>query len=327
MKKIGGKDLRNYLLLGITILLLFLAYKIISPYIVLLVTSFIFAYLVKPIFLFLNKRMRKSFSALICILGIFLVIFLPFTFILTEIGIQASSFLGGETMLNFAVKLSSTSLFRNLNLDLNVLLEHAFNFVYSFLTSFASKIPTLLLFSFFFFFSTYYILVEWVALVAFFKKIIPFKNKNIIAKKIGQSTRAIVFGYFLLALLEFLVASLGFYLSGVSAFFFLAFLVAFLVFIPGAGPVFVVLPMLAYYALSGDWFSFIGILITGLFIIVYMENLLSAKLLGAVAKIHPFIILLGVLGGTAVFGIFGFVIGPLILVYTVKIVGHWLGKD
>ncbi len=42
--------------------------------------------------------------------------------------------------------------------------------------------------------------------------------------------------------------------------------------------------------------------------------------MGDKANIHPFVMMIGVLGGIAIFGIFGFILGPLILVYTIKLV-------
>jgi len=57
----------------------------------------------------------------------------------------------------------------------------------------------------------------------------------------------------------------------------------------------------------------IGLLLYGFFIISGIDNVLKPMLIGGRAGIHPVLILIGVLGGLAVFGVAGFIIGPLVL--------------
>ena len=49
-----------------------------------------------------------------------------------------------------------------------------------------------------------------------------------------------------------------------------------------------------------------------------MDNLIKPKFIGKRAKIHPVIILLGLLGGIKVFGFIGIFIGPLFLTLIVE---------
>jgi predicted PurR-regulated permease PerM len=90
-------------------------------------------------------------------------------------------------------------------------------------------------------------------------------------------------------------------------------------FIPGIGPAMIWVPTFIIQLISGEYFSAITILITGLVISIVIETLLFSKILGDKASIHPLMILIGILGGIPLFGIFGFIIGPLVLAYTVKI--------
>ena len=57
----------------------------------------------------------------------------------------------------------------------------------------------------------------------------------------------------------------------------------------------------------------IGLLIYGTVVISGIDNILKPKLIGDKAGMHPVFVLLGVLGGLALFGFAGFLIGPLIL--------------
>lgn len=61
----------------------------------------------------------------------------------------------------------------------------------------------------------------------------------------------------------------------------------------------------------------IGVLITGL--ILSTDTILRPKIIGSVSNINSFIMLLGVLGGIALFGLLGFIIGPVVLVFSIKL--------
>ena len=56
-----------------------------------------------------------------------------------------------------------------------------------------------------------------------------------------------------------------------------------------------------------------GLLAWGVIIVGSIDNLLRPKLLERGINIHPFFILISVLGGIEVFGAIGFLLGPLIL--------------
>ena len=59
----------------------------------------------------------------------------------------------------------------------------------------------------------------------------------------------------------------------------------------------------------------------------FFDAILRFNIIGKKTKINPLIMLIGILGGIYVFGVFGFVIGPLILVYTLKIVQEFIEKN
>jgi predicted PurR-regulated permease PerM len=199
--------------------------------------------------------------------------------------------------------------------------------IFSLVGTVATILPSLLLSILVFLFSFFYILVGWDSLTKQIKNFIPFKDKEKITREINFSTHGIIFGYFLIAILDFIVATIGFYIAGVNFYLLLSFIVAIFVFIPGLGPSLVSVPLLVYYALESNWYGFVVILITWAIIALFLETFLASKLLAGKARIHPLIMLIGILGGTAIFGIFGFIIGPLILVYTIRLVETIVLRD
>lgn len=319
MIKEAERGFGKYILLGIIIVLVLLSYKIVAPYLLVLISAFIFAYLVKPVYNFLNKRIPSFIAATICILIIIFVFLIPLVLIITNVSMQAYNSLDSGTVDTIIEKVSSLELLGKLNLNFTSLTDNAISVFISILGSAASYIPSLLISLVIFLFALYYILIGWSGIVRVLSEFIPFDKKEKTIEEISRSTRGIIHGYLLIAFIEFVVSAILLYFAGVQYYFLLSFLIAILVFIPGLGAIAVILPMLIYYAISGNWFTFVGVLITGLVVGIYVEMILTAKILSGETRIHPMIMLLGIIGGTAVFGIFGFIIGPMVLVYTIKI--------
>jgi predicted PurR-regulated permease PerM len=87
--------------------------------------------------------------------------------------------------------------------------------------------------------------------------------------------------------------------------------------IPLLGAVIVWLPITLYlfvigYA-AGIYWKAIVLLIFGSCVISTIDNILKPKIVGDRARIHPLIILFGILGGIQLVGIPGILIGPMIL--------------
>ena len=123
-----------------------------------------------------------------------------------------------------------------------------------------------------------------------------------------------------MALIEFVVGVIGFYLVGVKAYILLPALIFLFAFIPGLGPVLVWGPLAIFYIALQDYPTGIGVIIVGLIISLVIEILLRNKLVGSSTGINPLVMLIGIIGGMTIFGLFGFIIGPLILVYTLKLI-------
>lgn len=65
-------------------------------------------------------------------------------------------------------------------------------------------------------------------------------------------------------------------------------------------------------------FNLIGLLIWGICAVGLVDNFLGPILIERGVQIHPFIILLSVLGGIAFFGPIGFVAGPVVFNFFVR---------
>lgn len=317
MKEVSNQEVKKYIFWGILILLFILSFWVIKPFITALISAFILAYLIEPLHKRISVKLSSKFSAVICIIIILGIIIIPLL-IITSVIINQISLSENISFNSISKKIAAFSFLDNLDLD--SLKTKALSILLSLITSIISYIPYLIISILITLLGTYYILINWDFLSSTLESLLPFKNKKTIRKEISGITQNIVHGYLLIAMIEFSVATIGFYIAGTKAFILLACLIALLAFIPGIGPGMVWIPTLIYYIFNQNYFSAAIVLITGLTISILIETILLGKIIGKKSNISPFIFLLGVLGGVPIFGIFGFIIGPLILVYSIKII-------
>lgn len=320
-----GNPIRKYLFWIVILILLIASYFIIKSYIVALISAFILAYLTKPLYDSLSKRIGKRLSAVICLLVVIIILLVPIALITGTLVQQAYSAWDSHTLSRESLQQVASYLpLESLGIDLETIKEKGIQIFISIISSTLSNLPSILISLIIILLGMYYILINWDSLRHQLKSYLPFKEKDQVSKEIANSTNHIVYGYVLIAIIEFLIALLGFYLSGVDSFLLLAALLAILAFIPGLGPGLVWLPLTLYNFIFGNPGTGIGVLVTGLVISIGIETLLFGKILGRKSNIHPLILLIGVFGGVPLFGLFGFVIGPLILVYTLKLLQQGL---
>ena len=63
---------------------------------------------------------------------------------------------------------------------------------------------------------------------------------------------------------------------------------------------------------SGHTGDGIGLLLFGGLIVMQIDNLVRPRLISQHSNVHPVVILIGIIGGSQVFGFIGFLVGPLI---------------
>jgi predicted PurR-regulated permease PerM len=74
-------------------------------------------------------------------------------------------------------------------------------------------------------------------------------------------------------------------------------------------------PGVVYLVIVGQYSYALGLALWGLVAVGLIDNLLGPHLVNKGVHIHPFLILISVLGGIVTFGPIGFVLGPLILAF------------
>jgi predicted PurR-regulated permease PerM len=71
-------------------------------------------------------------------------------------------------------------------------------------------------------------------------------------------------------------------------------------------------PVAVYFLLTGAVWQGVTLILFGVFVIGMVDNLLRPILVGRDTKIPDYVVLISTLGGLVLFGLNGFVIGPVI---------------
>lgn len=124
--------------------------------------------------------------------------------------------------------------------------------------------------------------------------------------------RATVKGNIAVAVVQGVLGGLIFWILGTNGALLWGALMAFMALLPAVGAGIVWLPVAIYFLLTGSLGKGVTLILFGVFVIGLVDNLLRPILVGKDIKMPDYLVLISTLGGIALFGINGFVIGPLI---------------
>lgn len=161
----------------------------------------------------------------------------------------------------------------------------------------------------------YFMLVGGNRMEQYIYSILPFSedNKKHVLKEINRIVTSNALGIPLLAVIQGLIALLGYWIFNVPSPFFFGFLTCFATIIPLVGTALVWMPLAFYMGLTGDWFNAIGLAAYALIIITNIDNLIRFILQKKMADTHPLITIFGVVIGLSLFGFMGIIFGPLLI--------------
>ncbi|MEK7641500.1 MAG: AI-2E family transporter [Patescibacteria group bacterium] len=133
--------------------------------------------------------------------------------------------------------------------------------------------------------------------------------------KLEQTIYSIFAGSISVGIVQGVLTGIGFAIFGVPSPALWGSIAAISALIPGIGTALVIVPGVAYLFFTGATGPAIGLLIWGVVAVGFIDNFLAPIIINRRVKIHPFMILLSVLGGLIFFGPVGFVLGPIALAF------------
>ena len=138
------------------------------------------------------------------------------------------------------------------------------------------------------------------------------EDENRMLEKFSSVTNATLKGTAIIGILQGGAAGLAFYAVGIPSAVFWGTLMTVLSIIPSIGSALIWGPAVIILAVGGHYFKAGGLLLFCGLIVGSLDNFLRPRLVGKDTQMHELLIFFGTLGGIAMFGIVGFIIGPII---------------
>ncbi|MBS3152127.1 AI-2E family transporter [Candidatus Woesearchaeota archaeon] len=307
------QEVKKYLIVAILLIIAYLAYLIIKPFIAAILTSFVLAYLFFPVHKKLTKLSRSEIiSAAITTILVIVVTLLPTIYIANSL-VKESLNIYREGLIDETTKKLSESIKEStLTEIINTTLDKLITYSKQQAADFISKIPSKLFDLLITVYTTFAFLLLGKKFVNKTKLLLPVKKKDELISHLGNTTHAIVYGMFVTAIIEFILSLIAFKIIGTNAALLLAIIIGFLAFIPFLGPTVIWIPYAIIEILRNNTKSAIVLIILGIILFV-IETFVKPHIIGDRSKLHPVIILVGTFGGIKLFGFIGLVIGPILL--------------
>ena len=180
----------------------------------------------------------------------------------------------------------------------------------------AGAISTVYFFLMFFSFlyAAYFFIIEGGFLLKRMMYYLPLeaRNENRLLERFTSVTRATLKGTVIIGVLQGGLAGLAFAAVGIEAAIFWGTMMTVLSIIPAVGSGLIWLPAAIILALAGEYLKAIGLALFCGLVVGSLDNLLRPRLVGKDTQMHDLLIFLSTLGGLTLFGLIGFVIGPIV---------------
>ncbi|MDN5843219.1 MAG: AI-2E family transporter [Alcaligenaceae bacterium] len=145
------------------------------------------------------------------------------------------------------------------------------------------------------------------------QRLIPLsdEHRRHLLRKFATVVRATVKGNIVIAITQGALGGAMFAFLGIQGALFWGVVMAVLSLLPAVGASLIWAPVAVYCLVVGDYTSGIILILFGVLVIGLLDNVLRPILVGKDTKLPDYVVLISTLGGLSVFGLNGFVIGPL----------------
>jgi predicted PurR-regulated permease PerM len=268
---------------------------------------------------------RREISAAIAVITVAICIIAPAFFIVTEVykrtlagvlllrnGIPQqviSEFLGRHPMISSGMaNLVDEANFGQTTKDLA---GYAASHLAAILSNSVGAIVQIALMVFILFF----LYRDYEAALAAGRSILPLADDevNLLYRRCADTLYATTLGRSIVASVQGVLATIAFWTLGVNAPPMWGLLTFAAALVPAVGAFLVWAPIALYLGLSGHWQKALILALWGGLVVSTIDNFLYPALVGPRISQHTVLVLISVLGGVALFGVSGLVLGPVLL--------------
>ncbi len=175
------------------------------------------------------------------------------------------------------------------------------------------------------FFLLFYFFRDQSRFVRAMEHLIPLSKKETdqALQRVAEMLHATIYGTLAVAAIQGTLGGLMFWWLGLPSPLLWGVVMGMLAIVPVLGAFVVWVPAAIYLALSGDVGKAVILTVWGAVVIGFIDNLLYPLFVGQRAQLHTVPVFIAIMGGLAMFGSAGMIVGPVILVFTVGLLHAW----
>lgn len=300
-----------------------LAY-VFSPFFAVILLGVVAGIALEPLFLWTRNvfKIGPSSAALLTVFVVLAVLVTTASLVGTQLTNQAqniyqSMISGNQYQINDMSDYLN-NLIRPFNTNYVIDLQKYINPVISFV---AQNVGTILsgtasiIFKFFLWVVTlYFVLKDGRKIKSLLVKLSPLKNEHDdrLFQHFAASAHSIARGVFLVAIVQGFFVGLGLWFVGIENAVFWGLVAAIAAPIPLLGTSVIMIPSVVYLLITAQFVPALILTVWGVTAVGLIDNVLTPYFYSKGTEIHPLILLFSILGGIAVFGPIGFIVGPLV---------------
>ncbi|KEZ93967.1 AI-2E family transporter [Nonlabens ulvanivorans] len=334
-RQIPTIKIRQIFILIVIMYILYLIGKELAPYLGGLLGAITLYVLLEPVQKWLEaKKWKPSVASSLLIAFSFVIILLPIVGIGLMMSSKVKTAIDNSTQITETIKskVAETENLIGVNVSENINTEEVSSWVSSNVQNLANSSLAVSISIGIMFFLLYFMLVDrkkWLEAALVY---MPLKEKNlkIIGKESIDLVKSNAIGIPLVALLQGIVALIGYFIFGVENPFFWFVITVIGSMIPFVGTALGILPVTILLFSQGETAAAIGILIYGVIVVGSTDNLFRLVVQKRLADVHPLVTLIGVVVGVPLFGFIGLIFGPLLVslfLLLLKIYKNEYGKE
>ncbi len=334
----------RYFLLSIVILIGVVFFKMISMFLIPIILAAVFSGLFYGFFEKLSRRLRgrRGISAGLCCLLLLLLLLIPLYFLGSLVAEEALDFYdsaevqvkeiiaqGDQGLLG---RLSGIPLLQRLGLDridwqasLQDVFKGAASLIASVINTATKSTFNVIANLFFTLFAMFYFFKDGDRLIAYVKKFSPLPNEyeDQLIRRFLAVSRGTIKGTMLIGLIKGIIGGLTFWIFGIRSPILWGVIMAILSLIPMVGAWLVMYPAAFVLMVTGQVWQGVLLFLIAAVLVGNIDNVLQPILVGRETGLHDLLIFFSSLGGIAMFGVMGFLIGPIIAAFFLTVLDFY----
>jgi predicted PurR-regulated permease PerM len=327
---------QSFLLVVVTAIAVYLCYLLVLPFLPALAWALAFSVLAAPLYRWIAARVhRTEVAAGITVFIVALVLVGPIYFVAQQIVIEGTEavrfirnhLLSGDWRTSLANIPWLASLYEWIasQIDLAGLAQRLAEGVSGFISTMLSGSVELLMQLLITFFVLFYFLRDRSKATNTVRSLLPLSRSECdrMFTRIVDTIYATVFGTLLVSMIQGALGGLMFWWLGLPAPLLWGIVMGLLGIVPVLGAFVVWIPAAITLALNGEWVKALILSGWGMIVIGLIDNLLYPILVGNRLRLHTLPVFFSILGGLALFGTSGLILGPVVLAITDGLMQIW----